>query len=233
MTRRVHILTIEDPIEYLHRHNRSVVSQREVGLDTRSYAAALKNALREAPDLIVIGEVRDLNVMQHAISYAETGHLCLATMHSNNASQALDRMLNFFPDSAHRQVLMDLSLNLKAVVCQRLVPSIEGGLTVAVEVMLVSKYMADLMRKGELHELRPAMEEAKMPGMQTMDQSLFDLYRRGAISLETALDNADSANDLALRIRLEEGLVVVAEEEAGPPGDDWRELPERKHAAVN
>ena len=209
--REGHILTIEDPIEFLHRHNRSVVSQREVGLDTRSYSAALKNALREAPDLIVIGEIRDMSVMQHAISYAETGHLCLSTLHANNANQALDRVINFFPESAHRQLLMDLSLNLKAVVSQRLIPTVDGSLTVAVEVFLVSKYIAELIRKGELHELRAAMQESQEPGMQTFDQALFELHRDGRITLETALENAESANDLSLRIRLEQAGSAVLE----------------------
>jgi twitching motility protein PilU len=210
--REGHILTIEDPIEFLHRHNRSVVSQREIGLDTRSYSAALKNALREAPDLIVIGEIRDMGVMQHAISYAETGHLCLSTLHANNANQALDRVINFFPESAHRQLLMDLSLNLKAVVSQRLIRTVDGTLTVAVEVFLVSKYIAELIRKGELHELRAAMQESQQPGMQTFDQALFDLFRQGRITLETALENAESANDLSLRIRLEQAGSTALEE---------------------
>jgi twitching motility protein PilU len=198
-----HILTIEDPIEYFHHHKRSIVNQREVGLDTQSYAAALKNALREAPDVIMIGEIRDRDTMQHAISYAETGHLCLSTLHANNANQALDRIINFFPDSAHRQVYTDLSLNLKAVVSQRLVPALRGGLVPAVETMILSRYVSDLIRKGDIHNLKEAMVKSEMHGMKTYDQALFDLYRDGRISLEDALQNADSRNDLSLRIRLE------------------------------
>ncbi len=197
-----HILTIEDPIEYLHTHRRSVVSQREVGMDTESFGAALRNAMREAPDVILVGEIRDLDTMKYAISYAESGHLCVSTLHSNNANQALDRIISFFPDSAHRQILMDLSLNLKAVVSQRLIPDGKGGLIPAVEVMLLSKYISELIRKGEFGDIKDAMEQSRTDGMQTFDQALFDLYKSGRITHEQALENADSRNDLALRFRL-------------------------------
>ncbi len=198
-----HILTIEDPIEFVHHHDKSIVNQREVGLDTLSYQNALKNAMREAPDAILIGEIRDANTMQSAIAYAETGHLCLSTLHANNANQALERIINFFPDSAHRQVYMDLSLNLIAVVSQRLLRDTRGGRIPAVEIMLLSPYVADLIKKGEIRSIKDAMEQSDIHGMQTFDQSLFALYQSGRISLEDALANADSRNDLALRIRLE------------------------------
>jgi len=198
-----HILTIESPIEFVHEHKLSVVNQREVGLDTQSYAAALQNALREAPDVILIGEIRDLDTMKHAIAYSETGHLCLSTLHSNNANQALDRIINFFPDSAHRQVFIDLSINLKAVISQRLMPSLDGGLIPAVETMMLSRYVAELIRKGEIQEIKEAMVRSETHGMKTFDQAVYELYKAGRISLEEALRNADSRNDLALRIRLD------------------------------
>lgn len=197
-----HILTIEDPIEYLHKHRQCVVSQREVGIDTQSYEAALKNAMREAPDLIMIGEIRDERTMRHAISYAETGHLCLSTLHANNANQALDRITSFFPDSARHQTLMDLSLNLKAVVSQRMIRDTKGELLPAVEVMLQSKYISELIRKGEFGEIKDAMQKSNLDGIQTFDQALFELHQRGRITRELALENADSPNDLSLNMRL-------------------------------
>lgn len=209
-----HILAIEDPVEYIHQHKRSIVNQREVGLDTQSYGAALKNAMREAPDVILIGEIRDRDTMQAAIAYADTGHLCLSTLHANNANQALDRIINFFPDSAHRQVYMDLSLNLRAVISQRLIVSRIGALVPAVEVMLLSRYVSELIRKGEIKSVKEAMEQSEMHGMQTFDQALFELYRNGSITLEMALQNADSRNDLSLRIRLD---AVAEETETGAP----------------
>ena len=198
-----HILTIEDPIEFVHRHQKSIVNQREIGLDTLSYENALKNAMREAPDAILIGEIRDATTMQAAIAYAETGHLCLSTLHANNANQALERIINFFPDSAHRQIYMDMSLNLIAVVSQRLLRDTEGGRIPAVEIMLLSAYVAELIKKGEIRSIKDAMEQSDVHGMQTFDQSLFNLYQSGRITLEDALGNADSRNDLALRIRLQ------------------------------
>ena len=201
-----HILTIEDPIEFMHQHKRSIVNQREVGLDTQSYGAALKNAMREAPDVILIGEIRDMATMQHALAYAETGHLCLSTLHANNANQALDRIINFFPEAAHQQIRMDLSLNLQAVISQRLIPGKQGGMVAAVEVMLLSRYISELILKGEVKGLKDAMEETGMAGMQTFDQALYKLYNDGQISLEQALTNADSHNDLSLRIRMNAGV---------------------------
>jgi twitching motility protein PilU len=197
-----HILSIEDPIEFLHSHKRSVVNQREIGLDSMSYENALKNALREAPDVILIGEIRDAATMQHAIAYAETGHLCLSTLHANNANQALDRIVNFFPDSAHKQILNDLSLNLKAVVSQRLIPTVDNQRRAAVELLVQTSYTAELISKGKIHELKEVMEQGTQRGMQTFDQSLYALYEEGVISLEEALSHADSRNNLALRIRL-------------------------------
>jgi twitching motility protein PilU len=198
-----HILTIEDPIEFVHEHKRSLVNQREVGLDTQSYGSALQNAMREAPDVILIGEIRDRHAMQHAVAYAETGHLCLSTLHANNANQALDRIINFYPDSAHRQVFMDLSINLKAVISQRLMPALSGGLIPAVETMVLSRYVAELIRKGDIPGIKEAMAHSEAHGMKTFDEALYDLYKGGRISLEEALQNADSRNDLALRIRLD------------------------------
>jgi len=200
-----HILTIEDPIEFLHQHKKSLVNQREVGLDSLSYANALKNALREAPDVILIGEIRDAATMQHALAYAETGHLCLSTLHANNANQALDRIINFFPDSAHKQVYNDLSLNLNAVISQRLIPTIDGGRRAAVEVLLQSSYISELIQKGKISEIKEAMEQGNERGMQTFDQALYNLYEEKAISLEEALNHADSRNNLALRVRLNKG----------------------------
>jgi len=200
-----HILAIEDPIEFLHTHKKSVVNQREIGLDSMSYENALKNALREAPDVILIGEIRDAATMQHAIAYAETGHLCLSTLHANNANQALDRIVNFFPDSAHKQILNDLSLNLKAVVSQRLIPTVDGNRRAAIELLVQSAYTAELIQKGKIHDVKEAMEQGGERGMMTFDQSLYNLYTEGAISLEEALNHADSRNNLALRIRLNAG----------------------------
>jgi len=201
-----HILTIEDPLEFLHSHKKSIVNQREVGLDTKSYAEALKNAMREAPDVILIGEVRDRETMEHAIHYAETGHLCLTTLHANNANQALDRIINFFPDSSHHQLLLDLSLNLKGIISQRLVPGQHARLVPAVEVLLNSPYIAQLIQDGNVQEVKTIMEQSTDSGMQTFDQSLFSLYTNGQISREEALKNADSKNNLGLKIRMEEGV---------------------------
>jgi twitching motility protein PilU len=200
-----HILTIEDPIEFVHAHKRSIIDQREVGIDTLTFGDALRNAMREAPDVIAIGEIRDRETMQHGIAYAETGHLCLATLHANNANQALERVINFFPEDARRQLYMDLSLNLKAVVSQRLIPGLKGPLVPAVEVMLNSPFIADLMHKGRIDEIKAAMAKSVELGMQTFDQSLYDLIMDRKISLEEGLRNADSRTDLGLRIRLSIG----------------------------
>ena len=200
-----HILTIEDPIEYLHRHKRSVVNQREVGLDTHSFHAALKNAMREAPDVILIGEIRDEATMEAAIAFAETGHICLATLHSNNADQTIERILNFFPEGAHKNVLMNLALNLKAVVSQRLVLGVDGRRLPATEVLINTPMIRDLLRRGQVHEVKMAMEESLQDGMQTFDQCLFRLYKEGRIEMEEALKAADSRDGLALKFRLSEG----------------------------
>ena len=197
-----HILTIEDPLEFLHAHKLSVVDQREVGIDTHSYEEALKNALREAPDVIMIGEIRDRNTMKQAIAYAETGHLCLSTLHANNANQAMERVINFFPEEAHRQLLVDLSLNLAGVVSQRLIPGLHEKLVPAVEVMLNSSYISDLIAKGEFSGIKEAMARSTEIGMCTFDQALYQLYTENRISLDEALHNADSRTDLALRVRL-------------------------------
>ncbi|MEO7200732.1 MAG: PilT/PilU family type 4a pilus ATPase [Dokdonella sp.] len=200
-----HILTIEDPIEYLYRHKKSVVNQREVGLDTHTYNAALKNAMREAPDVILIGEIRDAETMEAAISFSETGHLCLATLHSNNADQTLERILNFFPESAHRNILMNLALNLRSVISQRLVMGKDGRRLPAVEVLLNTPLIRDMIRRGQIHEMKEAMDRSLQDGMQTFDQALYTLYKEGRIELEEALSKADSRDGLSLKIRLAEG----------------------------
>ncbi len=207
-----HILTIEDPIEYLHRHKKSMVDQRELGLDTLSYENALKNAMREAPDVILIGEIRDRETMQAAIAYAETGHLCLSTLHANNANQTLDRIINFFPEAAHHQLLIDLSLNLRAVISQRLLRDVNGKRVPAVEVMLNTSYIADLIQKRDIDGIKEAMKQGVDRGMQTFDEALFQLYKGGRISMEEALEYADSRTDLSLRIRLELGGKVKLED---------------------
>ncbi|MBN8212614.1 MAG: PilT/PilU family type 4a pilus ATPase [Xanthomonadales bacterium] len=200
-----HILTIEDPIEYLHRHKKSLVNQREVGLDTHAFHNALKNAMREAPDVILIGEILDATTMEAAIAFAETGHLCLATLHSNNADQTIERILNFFPESAHKNVLMNLALNLKSVVSQRLVVGADGRRLPASEVLINTPMVRDLLRRGQIHEIKAAMEESLEEGMESFDQCLFRLYKEGRISMEEALRAADSRDGLALKFRLSEG----------------------------
>jgi twitching motility protein PilU len=200
-----HILTIEDPIEFLHRHKKSIVNQREVGLDTHSYHEALKNAMREAPDVILIGEIRDMETMEAAISFSETGHLCLATLHSNNADQTLERILNFFPEASHKNILMNLALNLKAVISQRLVTGKDGKRLPAVEVLINTPLIRDMIRRGQIHEIKEAMDRSLAESMQTFDQALYTLYKEGKIELEEALTKADSRDGLALKIRLAEG----------------------------
>ncbi len=212
-----HILTIEDPIEFLHKHKKSIVNQREVGLDTHTYSEALKNAMREAPDVIMIGEIRDTETMESAIAFSETGHLCLSTLHSNNADQTMERILNFFPEPAHKNILMNLSLNLRAIVSQRLVIGKDGRRLPAVEVLLNTPFIRDLIRRGNIHELKEAMERSLSEGMQTFDQSLFLLYREGRIELEEALKKADSRDGLALKIRMNEGVPEGANAEAHDP----------------
>lgn len=198
-----HIISVEDPIEFVHRHKRSIITQRELGSDTHSYQEALKNAMRQAPDVILIGEIRDTETMEAAITFADTGHLCLATLHSTNANQCFERVLNFFPEARHAQVLMQLSLNLRAIISQRLVPGLDGKRVPAVELLLDTPRIKDLIKKGEIDMLKEAMEQGIHEGCQTFDQALFVLYKEKKISLEQALIHADSANNLRLKIKLE------------------------------
>ncbi len=203
---RSHILTIEDPIEYVHHYQKCVVNQREVGMDTNSYEDALINAMREAPNVILIGEIRERSTMQHAIAYAETGHLCLSTLHASNANHALERIINFFPQAMHQQVFSDLAHNLGAIVSQRLVRNEKGKRMPAVEVMLISPLIKDLIRKGAVDEVREAMEKSSEEGMQTFDQSLYDLYKAGRITEKQAMENAESVSNLGVKIRLSKGI---------------------------
>ncbi|NVK22331.1 MAG: PilT/PilU family type 4a pilus ATPase [Kangiellaceae bacterium] len=200
-----HIISVEDPIEYVHRHDQCIITQREVGIDTESFEVALKNTLRQAPDVILIGEVRSQDTMANAITFAETGHLCLCTLHANNANQAIDRILHFFPKEEHERVLMDLSMNVRAIIAQQLVPTVDGkGRRAAVEILINTPLISDHIRKGEVHLLKELMGRSRDLGMQTFDQALFDLYVAGEITYEDALLHADSANDLRLRIKLHE-----------------------------
>jgi twitching motility protein PilU len=226
-----HIITIEDPVEFIHPHKKSIVNQREVGVDTVSYEEALKNTLRQSPDVILIGEIRTQETMEHALAFAETGHLCLSTLHANNASQALDRIINFFPEERHKQLYLDLSLNLRGFVSQRLVPAVDGKRAAAIEILLGTPRVQDLIKNGKVEEIKEVMEKSEQQGMRTFDSALFHLYREGRISYEEALKNADSANNLRLKISLTEsevggdqevqddrtgGLSLVSEED----GDD-------------
>jgi len=200
-----HIITIEDPIEFIHQHEGCIVTQREVGMDTHSFEMALKNTLRQAPDVILIGEIRTRETMDHAIAFAETGHLCLATLHANNANQAMDRIINFFPEDRRNQLLMDLSLNMRAFVAQQLIPTPDGsGRVLVAEILLNSPLMSDLIRKGELHKIKDLMTKSRDLGMQTFDQSLLELYQQGKVTYEDAITYADSANELRLMIKLDE-----------------------------
>jgi twitching motility protein PilU len=208
-----HIITIEDPIEFVHNHKNCIISQREVGTDTDDWEVALKNTLRQAPDVILIGEVREQETMEHAIAFAETGHLCLCTLHANSCNQALDRIINFFPEERRQQLLMDLSLNLKSVISQRLVRTVDNkGRRAAVEILVNTPLMSDLILKGEVHDIKTLMKDSREAGMQTFDQALFDLIEEGAITMEEGMRNADSVNDLRLRLKLEGGK---AKEESG------------------
>ena len=200
-----HVLTIEDPIEYLHKHKKSIVNQREVGLDTHGFHNALKNAMREAPDVILIGEIRDAETMEAAIAFSETGHLCLATLHSNNADQTIERILNFFPEGAHKNVLMNLALNLRSVISQRLVIGVDGRRMPATEVLINTPHIRDLLRRGQVHEIKQAMEASLEEGMESFDQCLYRLFKTGRVERERALDAADSREGLALKFRLSEG----------------------------
>jgi len=215
-----HIITIEDPIEFVHPHKGCIITQREVGTDTESYEAALKNTLRQAPDVILIGEIRAQETMDHAIAFAETGHLCLSTLHANNTNQALDRIINFFPEERRDQLLMDLSLNLKAIISQRLIPKIGGGRVAAIEILINTPRISDLIFKGQVHELKEAIAASQDQGMQTFDQALFDLYEKGEIRYEDALRNADAVNDLRLKIKLNSQRFKQEQGQEGTPKEE-------------
>jgi twitching motility protein PilU len=209
-----HIVTVEDPIEFVHRHKKSVITQREIGFDTHSYEMALKNTLRQAPDVILIGEVRDTETMEAAIAFAETGHLCMATLHANNANQAIERIMNFFVPERHPQIYLQLSMNLRAIISQRLIPSLDGKRVAALEILMDTPRIKDLIKKGETDILKEAMEQGVQEGCQTFDQVLFEYYRDGKISLDQALINADSANNLRLKIK----LAGLSDDGASKPG---------------
>ena len=211
-----HIITVEDPVEFVHPHKNCIVTQREVGLDTDGWEIALKNTLRQAPDVILMGEIRDRETMEHAVAFAETGHLCLATLHANSANQALDRIINFFPDERRAQLLMDLSLNLKGMISQRLLPRENSkGRVAMMEIMINSPLIADLIFKGEVGEIKEVMKRSRDIGMQTFDQALFDAFEESAISYEDALRNADSQNDLRLQIKLHSKRAATTDLAAG------------------
>jgi twitching motility protein PilU len=207
-----HIITIEDPVEYVHKHKKCIVNQREVGVDTRSWHAALKNTLRQAPDVILIGEIRDRETMEHALAFAETGHLAISTLHANNANQALDRIINFFPEERRPQLLMDLSSNIRGFVSQRLIPTVDGKRAAAIEILLGTPTIAELILRGEFDGIKEIMDKSGQLGMQTFDQALFNLYKDGKISVEEALKNADSANNVRLKIKFSD--------EGGEPGEE-------------
>ncbi|MDX1490389.1 MAG: PilT/PilU family type 4a pilus ATPase [Pseudohongiellaceae bacterium] len=211
-----HIITIEDPVEFVHSHKKSIINQREVGVDTKSYEEALQNTLRQAPDVILIGEIRSQETMEHALAFAETGHLCLSTLHANNANQALDRIINFFPEERHKQLFMDLSLNLQGFVSQRLIPTVDGKRAAAIEILLGTPRVCDLIKQGKVDEVKEVMIKSENQGMKTFDSALYDLYKAGKITLDEALRNADSKNNLRLRIQLSEGKggSVEGDEEA-------------------
>jgi twitching motility protein PilU len=236
-----HIITIEDPIEFVHTHRRCIVNQREVGVDTDSYADALKNTLRQAPDVILIGEIRDRETMEHALAFAETGHLAISTLHANNANQALDRIINFFPEERRPQLLTDLSLNLRAFVSQRLIPTSDGKRAAAIEVLLGSPTVQELIKRGELTGLKDVMEKSEIMGMRTFDSALFGLYKDDRISLEDALKNADSPNNLRLRINLDaqsektvtsSGVVLELEEVAEPESEEGEGVMDQRLSGI-
>ena len=220
-----HIISVEDPIEFVHRHKKSIVNQRELGFDTHSYGDALKNAMRQAPDVILIGEIRDSETMEAAITFADTGHLCLGTLHSTNSNQSFERILNFFPEERHAQVLMQLSLNLRSIISQRLIPGMDGKRVPAIEILMDTPRVKELVKKGEVDILKDAMEQGIQEGCQTFDHALFLLYKEGKISLEQALINADSANNLRIKIKLEglkgdDALDRLLEEEEAKPSKE-------------
>jgi len=212
-----HIITIEDPIEYIHPHKKSIINQREVGVDTNSYEEALKNTLRQAPDVILIGEIRDRETMEHALTFAETGHLAISTLHANNANQAFDRIINFFPEERRRQLLMDLSLNVRGIVSQRLIPTLDGKRSAAIEILLGTPMINDLILKGEFGLIKEIMEKSENVGMQTFDGALYKLYKQGRISLDEAIRNADSQNNLRLRINLNARRDTLGDDKDGGP----------------
>ena len=227
-----HIITIEDPVEFIHQHKMSIVNQREVGLDTDTYEDALKNTLRQAPDVILIGEIRDRETMEHAITFAETGHLAISTLHANNANQALDRIINFFPEDRRNQLLLDLSLNLRAFVSQRLVPTVDGKRAAAIEILLGTPLVQDMIRRGDVHEIKEVMSKSENIGMQTFDSALYRLHMDGCISLDEALRNADSPNNLRLRINLSneqpgQSPLAALTPSLSLEGDKTPELPRR------
>ncbi|HKI73337.1 MAG TPA: PilT/PilU family type 4a pilus ATPase [Pseudomonadales bacterium] len=224
-----HIITIEDPIEFIHEHRGCMVTQREVGVDTPSFEVALKNTLRQAPDVIMIGEIRTRETMDYAVAFAETGHLCLATLHANNANQALDRIINFFPSDRHDQVWMDLSLNLRGMVAQQLVPTADGkGRAAAIEILINTPLVSDIIRKGEVHALKEIMKKSTEQGMQTFDQALYNLYREGLITYDAALASADSANDLRLLIKLSGDAPAAANNAGGLSLEATDDVPVRR-----
>ncbi|MEH6357495.1 MAG: PilT/PilU family type 4a pilus ATPase [Pseudomonadales bacterium] len=223
-----HIITIEDPVEFVHRHKKSIVNQREVGMDTDNYEDALQNTLRQAPDVILIGEIRSRETMEHALAFAETGHLCLSTLHANNANQALDRIINFFPEERHNQLFLDLSLNLRGIISQRLIPTVDGKRAAAIEVLTGTPRVKDLIKKGDVDSLKEVMSKSAGQGMKTFDQALLELYQQGKISMEEALRNADSANNLRLTITLSEkegGKPAVPRPATKPAGEVRSEIP--------
>jgi len=214
-----HIITIEDPVEFVHQHKGCLVTQREVGTDTETFEAALKNTLRQAPDVILIGEIRDVHTMEHAIAFAETGHLCLATLHANNTNQAMDRIINFFPEERRNQLLLDLSLNLKAVISQRLLRTPSGdGRRAAVEILLNSPLMSELIKKGEVHEMKELVKKSGEQGMITFDEAIFNLIKSGEVTTEEGMRNADSVNDLRLKLKLADGGSIDDDDEEGNDG---------------
>lgn len=226
-----HIVTIEDPIEFIHSHKKSIVTQREIGMDTVNYEIALKNALRQAPDVVLIGEIRDLETMEAALTFAETGHLCFATLHSNSANQAMERVMNFFPTERHPQVYMQLSLNLRAILSQRLVRTDDGGRMAAIEILLDSPRVKDLINKAQIAELKEVMEKSTNMGMQTFDQALFDLYSARKVSYDEALKNADSQNNLRLRIKLADEAVFEENASTKPSTSETKKKKATKEGA--
>ncbi|MBD3647694.1 MAG: PilT/PilU family type 4a pilus ATPase [Pseudomonadales bacterium] len=224
-----HIITIEDPVEFTHPHKGCIVNQREVGTDTHSWEAALANTLRQAPDVILVGEIRHQETMEHALAFAETGHLCLSTLHANNANQAMDRIINFFPEERHTQLLQDLSLNMRGIISQRLIPTVDGKRAAAIEILLGTPRAADLIAKGDVSSLKELMEKSAEQGMQTFDMALFKLYKEGRITFEEAIKNADSKNNLRLKITLDEKNPAKKDKEAGK-GEEKNAAPEKKPA---